>query len=114
MRAPAERLRDILDAIERIERYAAQGRDVFDHDELIQNWVVRHLQIIGEAANALPDDLRLQAPTVPWRNIIGMRHILVHHYFVIDLAATWDVVEHHLPGLKGAVMTLLVKLEPAE
>ena len=57
MRDPNERLRDILDAIANIERYAARGRQVFEADELIQNWFVRHLQIIGEAAYSLPREL---------------------------------------------------------
>ena len=111
MRLPTERLRDIIEAIEHIERYTAQGRTAFDQDELIQNWVVHHLQIVGEAANALPESVRILDSRVPWRNIIGMRHILVHHYFVVDLAATWDVVETHLPNLKRAVSALLVQLE---
>lgn len=111
MRSPAERLRDILEAIERIERYTAQGRAGFDGDELIQNWVVRHLQIIGEAANALPDLVRDLDPSVPWRNIIGMRHILVHHYFTIDLEVTWSVVAQYLPQLRQAVTALLARLD---
>ena len=84
MRDPKERLRDILDAITNIERYAARGRQAFEKDELIQNWFVRHLQIIGEAAYALSRDVREQEPDIPWTDIIGMRHILVHDYFVID------------------------------
>jgi predicted HTH domain antitoxin len=60
MRDPAERLRDILDAIANIERYAARGKQAFESDELIQNWFVRHLQIIGEATYALPRELRDQ------------------------------------------------------
>jgi uncharacterized protein with HEPN domain len=55
----------ILDAIDNIERYAARGREAFERDELIQNWVVRHLQIIGEAARALPEELRNREPSVP-------------------------------------------------
>ena len=54
MRDPKERLHDILDAIANIERYAARGRQAFEKDELVQNWFVRHLQIIGEAAYACP------------------------------------------------------------
>ena len=54
MRDPRERLQDVLEAIERIERYAARGREAFEKDELIQNWFVRHLQIIGEAARVIP------------------------------------------------------------
>lgn len=57
MRREAERLQDILDAIAAIERYTSQERQVFDEQELIQVWVVHHLQIIGEAANSLSIDL---------------------------------------------------------
>jgi uncharacterized protein with HEPN domain len=111
VRDPKERLRDILDAIAKIERYAARGRQAFEKDELIQNWFVRHLQIIGEAAYALPDDVRDQQPDIPWTQIIGMRHILVHDYFVIDTDIVWDAVEQDLPDLKTKVEGLLRKLE---
>ena len=66
MRNPKERLQDILDPIANIERYAARGRQEFERDELIQNWFVRHLQIIGEAAYALPRELRAQRAEIPW------------------------------------------------
>jgi uncharacterized protein with HEPN domain len=110
VRDPKERLRDILDAIANIERYAARGRQAFEKDELIQNWFVRHLQIIGEAAYALPGDLRDQQPDIPWTEIIGMRHILVHDYFVIDTDIVWDAVERDLPDLKTKVEGMLHKL----
>jgi uncharacterized protein with HEPN domain len=54
----------MIEAIERIERYAARGREAFDRDELIQNWFIRHLQILGEAARALPDEIRQNAPDI--------------------------------------------------
>lgn len=78
MRDPGERLRDILDGIARIERYAKRGRDEFERDELIQSWCVRHLQIIGEAARLVPQEVRDRSGEVPWAKIVGMRHILVH------------------------------------
>jgi uncharacterized protein with HEPN domain len=84
MRDPRERLRDMVEAIEHIERYASQGRDTFETDELIQNWIVRPLQIIGEAARATPQEVREKVTNMPWPEIIGMRHILVHDYFQID------------------------------
>ena len=84
MRDPRERLRDMFEAIEHVERYASRARDTFERDELIQNWIVRHLQIIGEAARAMPQEVRERATNVPWSKIIGMRHILVHDYFQID------------------------------
>lgn len=111
MRDPKERLRDILDAIANVERYAARGRQAFESDELIQNWFVRHLQIIGEAAYALPQALRDRESDVPWGEIIGMRHILVHDYFVIDTDIVWDAVERDLPDLKTKIEGMLRKLE---
>ena len=53
MRSDRERLLDIQEAIERIEKYATRGREAFERDELIQTWILHHLQIIGEAARAL-------------------------------------------------------------
>jgi uncharacterized protein with HEPN domain len=69
MRREAERLQDILDAIAAIERYASQGRQAFDEQELIQVWVIHHLQIIGEAANSLSGDLMNRYSEVPWAQI---------------------------------------------
>lgn len=71
MRADRDRLTDVLEAIERIERHTSGGREVFDADELVQVWVVRHLQIIGEAVSHLSQELHTQYPDVPWRSIIG-------------------------------------------
>lgn len=107
MRDDRERVLDILEAIERIERYTIQGRATFAHDELIQNWVVHHLQIIGEAARALSPALTTAHPEVPWSQIIGMRNILVHHYFTIDVDVVWSAVEHDLPDLKKSMEAIL-------
>ena len=77
MRDPKERLRDILEAIAAIDRYRNRERRVFEQDEMLQVWFLRHLQIIGEAARGLPEEIRNLAPDIPWRKIIGMRNILV-------------------------------------
>ncbi len=69
MRREAERLQDILDAIAAIERYASRGRQAFDNQELIQIWIVHHLQLIGEATNALSSELTGRYPSVPWRKL---------------------------------------------
>ena len=76
MRDDRERLFDIQEAIERIERYASRGRETFETEELIQVWILHHLQIIGEASRALSDDLKDRNPTIPWSQIVGMRNIL--------------------------------------
>ena len=111
MRNPRRRLEDILEAIHQIERYAVRGKPAFAADELIQNWFVRHLQIIGEAARALPPAVRDLAPEIRWNEIVGMRHILVHDYFGIDVDVVWGVVEKELPGLKRAVERVIPALE---
>ena len=111
MRDPRERLRHILEAIAQIERYASRGRQAFEGDELIQSWVVRRLQIIGEAARALPQTVRDRAPDIPWSEMVGMRHVLVHDYFGVDTEMVWGVVERELPPLKQQIEALLAALE---
>ena len=107
MRKPEERLLDMLEAIQRIEKYAARGRRDFVDDELIQTYVVHNLQIFGEAAFKLSPEYRQQHPEIPWAKIMGMRHILVHDYFQIDLEIVWAVVEKELPTLKKQLQALV-------
>ncbi len=110
MRRDTERLRDILEAIERIERYAGGQTEAFEHNELIQNWVVSHIQIIGEACNHISKELQTTHPDVPWSKIIGMRNILVHSDFDIDLEAVKAVLERDLPVLKSQIEAILREL----
>jgi uncharacterized protein with HEPN domain len=111
MRDDRERLQDILEAIELIEKYAAQGRAAFEQNELIQVWFLQHLQIVGEASRALSAHLRESHPEVSWGKIIGMRNILVHHYFEIDLPVVWNSVELELPVLKRQVAAIIREWE---
>jgi uncharacterized protein with HEPN domain len=111
MRDPKERLRDILEAIAAIERYLNRGKAAFEQDELLQGWFVRHLQIIGEAARALPEEVRAMAPEIEWAKIIGMRNILVHGYFDIDLDIVWNAAKRDVPALRPPIEQLLKRLE---
>ena len=110
MRDVRERLLDVHEAIDNIERYAARGREPFERDELIQTWMLHHLRIVGEACRAVSSALRDAHPEVPWTKIIGFRHILVHRYFGIDLNVVWLTVEHDLPDLKRKVEAILKEL----
>lgn len=114
MRSIRERLLDILEAINRIERYAAKGRAAFEQDELIQVWMVSHIQMIGEACRALPMRVQIDYPEIPWRAIIGMRNILVHQYFEVDLDAVWLTIERDLPKLRDAIAQMLNTVDSAE
>jgi len=107
MRSDREKLRDILDAIERIERYSIQGKTAFEQNELLQTWFTQNLQVIGEAARSLSSDIRDQHPQIPWTKMIGMRNILTHNYFEIDLDIVWVVVDQELSDIKQNVETIL-------
>jgi uncharacterized protein with HEPN domain len=109
VRSDGERLGDMLDAIERIQRVTVQGRAAFDADELAQTWVVHHVQIIGEAARALSEALRARHPQIPWQVIIRMRHVLVHDYFGIDLEEVWSVVENDLASLQAQLESVVAQ-----
>jgi len=110
MREPKKRLQDILLAIENIERYQDLNREGYESNELVQVWFLRHLQIIGEATRTLPQEIRDLAPEIPWSKIIGMRTILVHLYFDIDLDIVWEAVQVDIPKFKPQVVELLNRL----
>ena len=107
MRDDRERLYDILEAIERIEKYSARGRSVFDEDELIQTWVLHHLQLIGEAVRALSANTTSRSDNIEWGKIVGMRNILVHNYFSIDTDLVWAVIENDLENLRSKIQKFL-------
>lgn len=110
MRDDATRIQDALEAIERVEKYAEKGRLAFDADELIQTWIVHHLQILAEALTRISESTRKEHGEIPWDKIRGMRNILVHEYFGIDKRLVWAVVESDLPELKNQLDTLLKRL----
>jgi uncharacterized protein with HEPN domain len=110
MRDDREKLRDILEAIERIDRYVLEGREAFEQNELIQTWYTQNLQIIGEASRVLSPSIRTEYPEIPWTKMIGMRNILAHNYFEVDLDIVWLVVAQELPNLKQHIAAILRSL----
>ena len=106
-RKDLDRLSDMLEAIEAITRYVSGGRERFDHDELIRVWCLRHLEVIGEAAARMSEELRSGYPDVPWRAIVGMRNTLIHGYFNVDWDQVWNAVEYDLPKLEQTLTTIL-------
>lgn len=100
MRDDAERLADMLEAAEKLEEQGSKGRDRFDQDEIVQLALVHLVQIIGEAASRVSDDLRQRHPEIPWRHVVGMRNRVVHGYFEVDLDLLWDVITLDIPKLR--------------
>jgi len=106
MRDDRERLKDILEAIANIEKYADQGKEAYRNDELIQTWILHHLLILGEAAAKVSEEFQEEHRHIPWSQIVAMRNILIHHYFGIDLEVVWGMVERDLPVLKAAILKI--------
>ena len=107
----AEHLRHMRDEIEFIAKTCA-GRDKEDvfHDETVQRAVIRSLEIIGEAAKALPDSFRYSYSNIEWRKVSGMRDRLIHGYFTVNWDTVWDVVTVHLPQLDVTVRSALADM----
>ena len=112
MRDDIAYLRHILDAIARIESYSSGGRGAFLAQPLIQDAVLRNLEVIGEAVKGLSPAVRSETPEVPWAQIAGMRDVLIHEYFGVNLETVWNAVERRLHELKAAAERLLAQREP--
>lgn len=102
-------LSHIRDAIDRIDAFTADGHDRFLQDIMVQDAVIRNLEVIGEAAKGLSEEIRSANPDVPWKQIAGMRDVLIHHYFGVKLETVWQVVIEHLPRLRERVEELIDK-----
>ena len=110
-RDPRLFIEDILLSISAIERYVSDlSKEEFAEQDLIQDAVVRRLEIIGEAARQLPTELRDLYPDIPWRRIAGLRNRLTHEYFGIVVDRVWNVVQDDLPTLKTKIEDIQSRL----
>ena len=106
------RLQHILDAILEIESYTRQvSFDDFVENSMMRFASIKQLEIIGEAANSLTDEFKRRFSNIEWRTIIGLRNILVHHYFGIDDNVVWRIIQKDIPELKMKVVEIVEILE---
>lgn len=101
-------LEDILNAIEKIERYTKNLTfEKLCENDMAIDAIVRNLEIIGEASKNVPEKIKRKYPFVEWKEAIGFRNVLIHDYFGIDLEAVWDTIKNNLPSLKNNIMKAL-------
>jgi uncharacterized protein with HEPN domain len=98
----------ILESIHLIEEYSLNVTQTkFRKNNSLQDAIIRRLEIIGEAVKNIPTSFKTKHPDIPWRQIAGMRDILIHKYFDVDLLLTWKVVKHELPLIKKKLSAIL-------
>ena len=108
MKEPKIYLGDILDSINKIESYVSDLSDMdFVENFAIQDAVMRRLEIIGEAVKHLPSEIKDNNQNIPWKNIAGMRDILIHEYAGVQMERVWRTVKEDLPPLKQVVHKLI-------
>jgi uncharacterized protein with HEPN domain len=105
-----ERLRDIQDAITAIRRHLEQAGDTTDgmRDPLLHDALLFQFVVIGEAVKHLSHETRASAPEIPWVDIAGLRDLIAHEYFRIDIHRVLEIVEHDLPPLEQTLNRLIV------
>lgn len=107
-RDPRLLMTDVLDAIEKIERYTAGLTfDQFEANEMVLDAVVRNLEIIGEATRHIPATLRERYTQVEWSRVVGFRNIVIHAYFAVDVEIVWTIATQRLSELKAVLAEML-------
>ena len=98
---PSVYISDILESIEKIRRFVGDLSYLeFSRDEMRIDAVVRNLELIGEAAKNVPDDLKAAYPDVEWSKLVGLRNVLIHAYSKVDTEIVWDIISTKLVDLR--------------
>ena len=100
-------LTHIKEAVDKIIRYTNDGYDQFVNDPKTQYAVIRNFEIIGEASKQISDQAKRLRNDIPWRDVAGLRDVLIHDYMGVDVKEVWNIIANHLPALKNAIDELL-------
>jgi uncharacterized protein with HEPN domain len=104
-------LEDMLARIELIEEFTIDGQQAFAESRMIQEAVIRGLEIIGEASRNVSNTLRENYSEIPWRQIAAFRNFVIHVYWDIKVERVWEIVESDLPKLKAQLKVILVDMD---
>jgi len=112
MRDPRLYLKDILGAMEAIERFV-EGMDfeTFEDDDMRVSAVIRKFEIIGEASKSVPESIKQKYTSIPWSDMAGMRDRLIHFYFGIKYDLVWNTIKQDVPEVKPLIREILEELE---
>jgi len=106
------RLQDILEAVEKILRYTrGMSFEEFEGDEKTVDAVIRNFTVLGEAAGQIPKEIEERYSELPWAEMRGMRHILIHEYFGVSLPIVWETIQKDLPPLAAKLRSVLEQTE---
>jgi len=101
----------IIESIGEIEKHTRNiSLAGFIKSTLVQDAAIRRLEIIGEAVRRIPPEVKTAVPDIPWKQIAGLRNVLIHEYFGVDLRLVWKVIAKDIPNLKKSVIKLQKKL----
>lgn len=104
------RIQDILVSIDKILKYTSKMTlKEFRKNSLVIDAVVRNFEVIGEASVHIPQNYRRKHPDIPWADMIGMRNVMIHEYFGIDVDTVWKTIRKHLPILKTQLEDLNIQ-----
>ena len=108
-------IEDILDSITKIESFSeGLTKEKLLTDDLHQSAIIRQLEIIGEAVKNIPDKFREKYSGIQWRKIAGLRDVIIHAYFGINLDRVWDIIKADLPDLKQKILKIKDNMEELE
>ncbi len=106
---------DILISMQKIQRFIAEVEfETFVKDEMLIDALVRNFEIIGEASKTIPEDIRQQWPDIPWHRMIGLRNVVIHRYFEVDVDELWRIAHENVPEVLPKIEAMLKAMEEKE
>lgn len=99
---------DILESMNKIQKYiSGLEYEEFTQKNMVIDAVIRNLEIIGEASKYVPEDVRVRYSDIPWGKMVGLRNVVIHGYFGVDLSIVWEIITKNIPEVKSLIENAL-------